>query len=50
MAYTSSKLDEPQEIDSQSTIQLQHAGTLETDPTFNYWMAKLADIRRSASK
>jgi hypothetical protein len=42
-------LDEPQEIDLTSTTPMQHAGILETDPTFDDWMNKLAKIRRSAN-
>jgi hypothetical protein len=49
MAYESSDLDEPQEIDRKSITQMQHAGILETAPTFDDWMEKLADIRRSAN-
>jgi len=29
---------------------MQHAGILETDPTFDDWMDKLAKIRRSANE
>jgi hypothetical protein len=43
-------LDEPQEIDQTSTTQMQHAGILVADPTFDDWMDKLADIRRSANE
>jgi hypothetical protein len=43
-------LDEPQKIDPTSTVPMQHAGILETDPTFDDWTAKLADIRRSANQ
>jgi hypothetical protein len=42
-------LDQPPEIDLKSTTPMQHAGILETDPTFNDWMDKLAEIRRSAN-
>jgi hypothetical protein len=28
---------------------MQHAGILETDPKFDGWMDKLAEIRRSAN-
>jgi hypothetical protein len=43
-------LEEPQEIDLTSTTPTQHAGILETDPTFDDWMDKLAEIRRSANE
>jgi hypothetical protein len=43
-------LDEPQEIDRTSSTLMQHAGILETDPTFDDWMDKLAEIRRSANE
>jgi hypothetical protein len=43
-------LDEPQEIDRTSTTPMQHAGILDADPTFDDWMDKLADIRRSANE
>jgi hypothetical protein len=43
-------LDQPQEIDRTSTTLMQHAGILETDPTFDDWMDKLAEIRRSANE
>jgi hypothetical protein len=43
-------LDEPLEIDRTSTTPMQHAGILETDPTFDDWMDKLAEIRRSANE
>lgn len=43
-------LDEPPEIDLTPTTPMQHAGILETDPTFNDWMDKLAEIRRSANE
>jgi hypothetical protein len=42
-------LDEPPEIDLISTTQMQQAGILETDPTFDDWMDKLAEIRRAAN-
>jgi predicted RNase H-like HicB family nuclease len=42
-------LDEPLEIDSKSFVSMKHAGILETDPTFDDWVEKLADIRRSAN-
>jgi hypothetical protein len=42
-------LDEPPESDLTSTTPMQHAGILETDPTFDDWMDKLAEIRRSAN-
>jgi predicted RNase H-like HicB family nuclease len=42
-------LDEPPKIDLTSTIPMQHAGILE-DPTFDDWMDKLAEIRRSANE
>jgi predicted RNase H-like HicB family nuclease len=41
-------LDEPQEI-ARTPTPMQHAGVLETDPTFDDWMDKLANIRRSAN-
>jgi hypothetical protein len=43
-------LDEPPEIDLTSTTSMKHAGVLETDPTFDDWMDKLAEIRRSANE
>jgi hypothetical protein len=43
-------LDELPEIDLTSTTPMQHAGILETDPTFDDWMDKLAEIRRSANE
>jgi hypothetical protein len=43
-------LDEPQEIDRTSTTSMQHAGILDTDPTFDDWMDKLAQIRSSANE
>jgi hypothetical protein len=43
-------LDELPEIDLTSTTAMQHAGVLETDPTFDDWMDKLAEIRRSANE
>jgi predicted RNase H-like HicB family nuclease len=43
-------LDEPPKIDLTSTTPMQHAGILETDPTFDDWMDKLAEIRRSANE
>jgi hypothetical protein len=42
-------LDEPPERDLTST-PMQHAGILETDPTFDDWMDKLAEIRLSANE
>lgn len=42
-------LDRPQEIDLTAT-PMQHAGILVTDPTFDDWMDKLAEIRRSANE
>jgi hypothetical protein len=42
-------LDEPPAIDLTSTIPMQRAGILEKDPTFDDWMDKLAEIRRSAN-
>jgi hypothetical protein len=48
--YLDIELDEPQEIDRTSTTPMQHAGILETDPTFDDWMDKLAEIRRSANE
>jgi predicted RNase H-like HicB family nuclease len=41
-------LDEPQEILKTPTSML-NVGILETDPTFDDWMNKLADIRRLAN-
>jgi hypothetical protein len=43
-------LDEPQEIDRTSTTPMQHTGILDADPTFDDWMDKLAEIRRSANE
>jgi hypothetical protein len=43
-------LDEPPEIDLTATTSMQHAGILETDPTFDDWMDKLAEIRRLANE
>jgi predicted RNase H-like HicB family nuclease len=43
-------LDEAQVIDLTSTTPTQHAGILVADPTFDDWMEKLADIRRSANE
>jgi predicted RNase H-like HicB family nuclease len=43
-------LDRPQEIDLTATTQMEHAGILAADPTFDDWMDKLAEIRRSANK
>ncbi len=43
-------LDEPLEIDRTSTAPMQHAGILDADPTFDDWMDKLAEIRRSANE
>jgi hypothetical protein len=43
-------LDEPPERDPTSTTPMQHAGILETDPTFDDWMDKLAEIRRAANE
>ena len=43
-------LDEPPAIDLTPTTPMQHAGILETDPTFDDWMDKLAEIRRSANE
>jgi predicted RNase H-like HicB family nuclease len=43
-------LDRPQEIDLTATTPMQHAGILMTDPTFDDWMDKLAEIRRSANE
>jgi hypothetical protein len=42
-------LDQPPERDLTSTTPMQHAGILETDPTFDDWMDKLAEIRRSVN-
>jgi hypothetical protein len=43
-------LDEPPEIDLTAPTSMQHAGILETDPTFDDWMDKLAEIRRSTNE
>jgi predicted RNase H-like HicB family nuclease len=44
-------LDDPNEIDERiSPTLMQHAGILVTDPTFDDWMDKLAEIRRSANE
>jgi hypothetical protein len=43
------EITEPQEIDRKSISPMQHAGILAVDPTFDDWMEKLADIRRSAN-
>jgi hypothetical protein len=43
-------LDESPEIDLTATTPMQHAGILETDPTFDDWTDKLAEIRRSANE
>jgi hypothetical protein len=43
-------LDEPPAIDLTATTPMQHAGILETDPTFDDWMDKLAEIRRAANE
>jgi predicted RNase H-like HicB family nuclease len=43
-------LDEPQEIDRIGNTSMQHTGILATDPTFDDWMDKLAEIRRSANE
>ncbi|WP_232432125.1 type II toxin-antitoxin system HicB family antitoxin [Chamaesiphon minutus] len=43
-------LDEPQESNLTYTSPMQHAGILETDPTFDDWMDKLAEIRRAANE
>jgi predicted RNase H-like HicB family nuclease len=43
-------LDESQEIGIEPIPTMQHAGILETDPTFDDWTEKLADIRRSANQ
>jgi predicted RNase H-like HicB family nuclease len=43
-------LDQPQESDLTATTPMQHAGILVTDPTFDDWMDKLAEIRRSANE
>jgi hypothetical protein len=48
--YLDIELDEPQEIDRTFTTPMQHAGILDADPTFDDWMDKLADIRRSANE
>ena len=42
--------DESPAIDLTPTTTMQHAGILETDPTFDDWMDKLAEIRRSANE
>jgi predicted RNase H-like HicB family nuclease len=44
------EIDRPQESDLTDTIPMQHAGILVTDPTFDDWMDKLAEIRRSANE
>jgi hypothetical protein len=38
------------EIDLTATISMEHAGILVTDPMFDDWMDKLAEIRRSANE
>jgi predicted RNase H-like HicB family nuclease len=43
-------LDEPQEIDRIGNTPMQYTGILATDPTFDDWMHKLAEIRRSANE
>jgi hypothetical protein len=40
-------LDRHQESDLTATTPMQHAGILVPDPTFDDWMDKLAEIRRS---
>jgi predicted RNase H-like HicB family nuclease len=42
-------LDEPQAIDTAQT-PMQHVGIFSADPTFDDWMDKLAEIRRSANE
>jgi hypothetical protein len=43
-------LDRPQESDLTATTPMEHAGILAIDPTFDDWMDKLAEIRRSANE
>jgi predicted RNase H-like HicB family nuclease len=43
-------LDDARYVDLTSTPPTQHAGILMADPTFDDWMEKLADIRRSANE
>jgi hypothetical protein len=43
-------LDDARYIDLTSAPPTQHAGILMADPTFDDWMEKLADIRRSANE
>jgi predicted RNase H-like HicB family nuclease len=42
-------LDELNSIDPKPITIMQHAGILQADPTYDDWVEKLADIRKSAN-
>jgi predicted RNase H-like HicB family nuclease len=44
------ELDEPPETNLTARTPMQHAGILSADPTFDDWMDKLTEIRRSANE
>lgn len=42
-------LDELNSIEPKPIVPMQHAGILQTDPTYDDWVEKLADIRKLAN-